>query len=122
MAKILVVEDERILAEMLAALLKTAGHAAVVAPDGESGIRLAVSERPDLILMDMSLPGITGFDAVRRLKADAATRSIPVLALTAHKTSGDKDDAYAAGVDGYETKPIDNDRLLARIAEVLRHP
>jgi len=120
MAKILVVEDERILGEMLAALLKAANHTAIVAADGESGLRLAASERPELILMDMSLPGITGFEAVRRLKADTATRSIPVLALTGHKTSGDKDDAYAAGVDGYETKPIDRDRLLERIAELLR--
>lgn len=119
MAKILVVEDERILAEMLTALLKTANHTTVVAADGESGLRLAASESPDLILMDMGLPGITGFDAVRRLKADAVTRLIPVLALTGHKTSGDKDDAYQAGVDGYETKPIDQDRLLERIAELL---
>lgn len=120
MTKILVVEDEPLLAELLESLLQMNDHEVVMAPDGETGVRLAASELPQVILMDMCLPGITGFEAVRRIKQDPATKGIPVLALTAHKTSGDKDEAYDAGVVGFVTKPFDHDRLLARIAELAK--
>jgi two-component system cell cycle response regulator DivK len=120
MTKILVVEDEPLLAELLESLLQMNGHDVIMAPDGEAGVRLALSELPEVILMDLSLPGITGFEAVRLIKQNPAAEAIPVLVLTAHKTSGDKDDAYEAGVAGFVTKPFDHEHLLARIAELAR--
>jgi CheY-like chemotaxis protein len=92
----------------------------LVAEDGAAGIALAASEKPAIILMDMNLPGIDGWEATRRLKADARTADIPVIALTAHAMTGDREKALAVGCDDFDTKPIDFDRLLAKIEAALR--
>jgi CheY-like chemotaxis protein len=113
--KILLVEDNEMNRDMLARRLQRRGFEVVVAVDGLEGIALAGSEAPDTILMDMSLPELDGWEATRRLKSAPNTRSIPVIALTAHAMSGDRDRALAAGCDDYETKPIDLSRLVAKI-------
>jgi CheY-like chemotaxis protein len=113
--KILLVEDNEMNRDMLARRLQRRGFEVVVAVDGLEGIALAGSEAPDTILMDMSLPELDGWEATRRLKSAPGTRSIPVIALTAHAMSGDRDRALAAGCDDYETKPIDLARLVAKI-------
>jgi CheY-like chemotaxis protein len=113
--KILLVEDNEMNRDMLARRLQRRGFEVVVAVDGMEGIVLAASEAPDTILMDMSLPELDGWEATRRLKSAPSTRSIPVIALTAHAMSGDRDRALAAGCDDYETKPIDLSRLVAKI-------
>jgi CheY-like chemotaxis protein len=113
--KILLVEDNEMNRDMLARRLQRRGFEVVVAVDGLEGVALASSEAPDAILMDMSLPELDGWEATRRLKAAPATRSIPVIALTAHALSGDRDRALEAGCDDYETKPIELDRLIAKI-------
>ena len=113
--KILLVEDNEMNRDMLARRLQRRGFEVVVAVDGVQGIALAEAEAPDAILMDMSLPGLDGWEATRRLKGAATTRSIPVIALTAHAMSGDRDRALAAGCDDYETKPIELGRLIAKI-------
>jgi CheY-like chemotaxis protein len=113
--KILLVEDNEMNRDMLARRLQRRGFEVVVAVDGLEGIALADSEAPDTILMDMSLPELDGWEATRRLKSAPSTRSIPVIALTAHAMSGDRDRALAAGCDDYETKPIDLARLVAKI-------
>jgi two-component system, cell cycle response regulator DivK len=118
--KILLVEDNELNRDMLARRLQRRGFEVVVAVDGLEGVALAASEAPDAILMDMSLPELDGWEATRRLKASLATRAIPVIALTAHAISGDRDRALAAGCDDYETKPIDLARLLGKI-EALAH-
>jgi two-component system cell cycle response regulator DivK len=92
----------------------------LVAEDGAAGIALAASEKPAIILMDMNLPGIDGWEATRRLKADARTADIPVIALTAHAMTGDREKALAVGCDDFDTKPVDFDRLLAKIEAALR--
>ena len=114
MAKILIVEDVEFNRDLLVQLLEDE-HDIVTAEDGEQGIEMARSERPDLILMDMSLPVIDGWEATRRIKADADIAAIPVLALTAHAMRGDEEKARACGCDDYLTKPIDEDLLFARI-------
>jgi CheY-like chemotaxis protein len=119
MAKILLVEDNEMNRDMLSRRLQRRGHEVLTAVDGESGLALTRSEAPALILMDMSLPGIDGWDATRQLKADPATRAIPVIALTAHAMAGDREKALAAGCDDFDTKPIDLDRLLGKIAALL---
>jgi len=91
------------------------GYEIVSAPDGATGIELATEERPDLILMDLNLPVVDGWEATRRLKADPATREIPIIALTAHAMAGDREKALAAGCDEFDTKPVEFDRLLAKI-------
>ena len=113
--KILLVEDNEMNRDMLARRLARRGFQVVVAVDGVQGITVAEAEAPDAILMDMSLPELDGWEATRRLKAAPATRSIPVIALTAHALSGDRDRALEAGCDDYETKPIELDRLIAKI-------
>jgi CheY-like chemotaxis protein len=113
--KILLVEDNEMNRDMLARRLQRRGFEVVVAVDGYEGITLAETEAPDAILMDMSLPELDGWEATRRLKAAETTRSIPVIALTAHALSGDRDRALAAGCDEYETKPIELTRLIAKI-------
>jgi CheY-like chemotaxis protein len=113
--KILLVEDNEMNRDMLARRLQRRGFEVVVALDGVEGIALAGSEAPDTILMDMSLPELDGWEATRRLKTAPSTRSIPIIALTAHAMSGDRDRALAAGCDDYETKPIDLARLVAKI-------
>jgi two-component system, cell cycle response regulator DivK len=119
MTKILLVEDNEMNLDMLSRRLSRHGYEVVSAQDGAAGVASAASERPHLILMDMSLPVLDGWEATRRLKADPATRGIPVIALTAHAMAEDKDKAMAAGCDDYDTKPIDLPRLLAKIKKLL---
>lgn len=119
MAKILLVEDNEMNRDMLGRRLQRRGHEVVIAVDGAEGVAKAQSEGPDLILMDMSLPVMDGWAATRTLKAEPATRAIPVIALTAHAMSGDRDKAMEAGCDDYDTKPVEFDRLLAKIEALL---
>ena len=122
MSKILLVEDNYRNRNMLSRRLERRNYEVVIALDGESGLALAASEAPDLILMDMSLPILDGWEATRRLKADAATQHIPVIALTAHAMSSDRDKALEAGCDDYDTKPIELPRLLGKIEALLATP
>ncbi|MBM3824435.1 MAG: response regulator [Verrucomicrobia bacterium] len=115
MRKILLVEDNEMNRDMLSRRLIRRGFDIVLATDGEQAIRLAQTERPDLILMDMSLPVLDGWEATRQLKANEATRSIPIIALTAHAMQSDEERARAAGCDDFDTKPIELPRLLAKI-------
>jgi CheY-like chemotaxis protein len=116
------VEDNEMNRDMLSRRLIRRGFDVVVAVDGEQGVARAAQERPDIILMDMSLPVLDGWEATRRLKAADTTRSIPVIALTAHAMSGDRDKAFAAGCDDYDTKPIELPRLLEKIGRLLGEP
>ncbi len=115
MPRILLVEDNEMNRDMLSRRLLRKGFEVVMAEDGALGVERAASEAPALILMDMSLPVIDGWEATRRIKANPATCAIPVIALTAHAMAEDRDKALAAGCDDYDTKPIDLDRLLAKI-------
>lgn len=119
MAKILLVEDNELNRDMLSRRLERKGFEVVMAADGQQGVDLATSEGPDLILMDMDLPVIDGWEATRRIKAGEGSRAIPVIALTAHAMIGDRDKAMAAGCDDYDTKPIDFRRLLGKIETLL---
>jgi len=119
MARILYVEDNEDNVYMLTARLKRRGFDVAVARDGAEGVEAAASEHPDLILMDLNLPGIDGWEATRRIKAAAPTRGIPVIALSAHAMAGDREKALAAGCDDYDTKPVDLPRLLAKIEALL---
>lgn len=119
MTKILLVEDNETNRNMLSRRLLKRGYEVVIALDGESGLALADSEGPDLVLMDMSLPILDGWEATRRLKAATATQHIPVIALTAHAMSSDRDKALEAGCDDYDTKPIELARLLEKIEAIL---
>ena len=119
MPKILLVEDNEMNRDMLSRRLQRRGYEVLTAVDGESGLAMTRSEAPALVLMDMSLPGIDGWEATRRLKADPATRAIPVIALTAHAMAGDREQALAAGCDDFDIKPIDLDRLLGKIEALL---
>jgi CheY-like chemotaxis protein len=121
MAKILLVEDNEMNRDMLSRRLIRQGYEVLLAYDGVRGIQMAESERPDLVLMDMSLPELDGWEATQRLKADPATRAIPIIALTAHAMAADKDKALAAGCDDYDTKPIELSRLLEKMRRLL-HP
>jgi two-component system cell cycle response regulator DivK len=120
MPKILLVEDNEMNRDMLSRRLQRRGYEVVMAVDGQEGVALAQTEAPDLILMDMSLPVMDGWEATRQLKAASETTSIPVLALTAHAMSGDREKAIEAGCDDYDAKPIDLPRLLAKIEALLR--
>jgi len=113
--KILLIEDNEMNRDMLARRLQRRGFEVVVAVDGLQGLALAEAEAPDAILMDMSLPELDGWEAPRPLKGAPSTRSIPVIALTAHAMSSDRDRALAAGCDDYETKPIELGRLIAKL-------
>lgn len=113
--KILYVEDNDDNIFMLRSRLTRAGFAVVVANDGAAGVAMAISERPDVILMDLSLPVLDGWEATRRIKAAPETRHIPVIALSAHAMSGDREEALAAGCDDFDTKPIELPRLLEKI-------
>lgn len=115
MPKILIVEDNEMNRDMLSRRLARRGYEIVIAVDGQQGVEMAASEKPDLILMDMSLPVLDGWEATRRIKADETLKSIPVIALTAHAMAGDREQALAAGCDDYDTKPIELDRLLGKI-------
>jgi len=119
MPKILLVEDNEMNRDMLSRRLTRRGYEVVMAADGQEGVNLAASAAPDLVLMDMSLPVIDGWEATKRIKADPATAALPVIALTAHAMSGDREQALAAGCDDYDTKPIELDRLLGKIATQL---
>ncbi len=115
MAKVLIIEDNEMNRDMLSRRLVRHGWEVITAADGREGIDAAISNQPDLILMDLSLPLINGWEAAGRLNADVRTSSIPILALTAHAMSGDRAKAIAAGCSEFETKPIDMDRLLAKM-------
>ena len=119
MQKILLVEDNEMNRDMLSRRLERKGYRVVLAVDGQAGVELAGTEAPDLVLMDMSLPVLDGWEATRRLKADPATAHLPVIALTAHAMSGDRERAIAAGCDDYDTKPIELARLLGKIEALL---
>ena len=120
MAKILLVEDNEMNRDMLSRRLVRRGYEVVIAVDGEQGLAMARSEAPALILMDMSLPGIDGWEATRQLKTAPETRKIPVIALTAHAMAGDREKAVAVGCDDFDTKPVELTRLLEKIEALLR--
>jgi len=117
--RVLLVEDNEMNRDMLSRRLTRRGFDIVVAEDGIEGVRLASEAQPDLILLDMSLPGLDGWEVARRLKADAATRAIPIIALTAHAMAGDRERALQAGCDDYDTKPVELPRLLDKMAALL---
>jgi CheY-like chemotaxis protein len=120
MAKILLVEDNEMNRDMLSRRLARKGYEVSIAVDGKQGLEMAHASAPDLILMDMSLPVLDGWEATRQLKGSDATRSIPVIALTAHAMSGDRERALDAGCDDYDTKPIELPRLLEKIESMLK--
>jgi two-component system, cell cycle response regulator DivK len=119
MAKVLLVEDNEMNRDMLSRRLTRRGFEVVSAVDGQQGIDLARSEKPDIILMDMSLPVMDGWEATRRVKSDDETRNVPVIGLTAHAMSGDRERALEAGCDEYDTKPVEIDRLIGKIERLL---
>jgi CheY-like chemotaxis protein len=119
MPKILLVEDNEMNRDMLWRRLQRRGYEVVLAMDGQNGVEKARAEAPDLVLMDMSLPILDGWEATRRLKADMATQHIPIIALTAHAMSSDREKALEAGCDDYDTKPIELPRLLQKIETLL---
>ena len=120
MPTILLVEDNELNRDMLSRRLVRNGYDVLIAEDGAKGLSAATDGKPDLILMDMSLPGMDGWEATRRLKAEPQTRAIPVIALTAHAMSSDREKAVAAGCDDYDTKPVELERLLAKIERLLQ--
>ena len=117
--RILLVEDNEMNRDMLKRRLERKGFRVTVAVDGRQGLVLAAAERPDLILMDMSLPEIDGWEAARCLKTDPGCREIPLIALTAHAMAGDRERALSVGCDDYDTKPVDLERLLGKIEALL---
>lgn len=119
MAKILLVEDNEMNRDMLSRRLSRKGHEVFIAVDGAEGVDMALSKIPDLILMDMSLPVLDGWEATRQLKATPETKHIPVIALTAHAMAGDREKCFAAGCDEYDTKPVEFPRLLGKIDRLL---
>ena len=119
MPKILLVEDNEMNRDMLSRRLARKGYQVVIAVDGAQGVTLAQSEAPDLILMDVGLPVMDGWEATRQLKAAPETQAIPIIALTAHALSSDREKAVAAGCDDYDTKPVDLSRLLEKIEALL---
>ena len=119
MRKILLVEDNEMNRDMLSRRLVRSGYAVIMAVDGARGVAMATSDRPDLILMDMSLPVIDGWEATRQIKATPELRKIPIIALTAHAMATDRDKALEAGCDDYDTKPVELQRLLGKIETLL---
>jgi len=119
MTKVLLVEDNDMNRDMLSRRLARRGFDVVCAVDGQQGIELARSDRPDIILMDLSLPVMDGWEATRRVKGDDITRNVPVIGLTAHAMSGDREKAIEAGCDDYDTKPVELDRLVGKIERLL---
>ena len=119
MPRILLVEDNEMNRDMLSRRLQRKGYSVLIAEDGERGITMACTDIPDLVLMDISLPFIDGCEATRRLKANSRTCHIPVIVLTAHALVGDRDRAFAAGCDDYDTKPVDFGRLMEKIENFL---
>ena len=120
MPKILLVEDNEMNRDMLSRRLQRKGYEVFIAIDGEQGVAMARAERPDLILMDMSLPILDGWEATRTIKADPAISAVPVIALTAHAMAGDQEKCVAAGCDDYDTKPVELARLLGKIESLLQ--
>ena len=120
MARILLVEDNEMNRDMLSRRLKKKGHDVTIAVDGQQGLDLAVAESPDIILLDMSLPIVDGWEAAGRLKSDPATNTIPIIALTAHAMAGDREKCLEAGCEEYDTKPVDFKRLLGKIDGLLK--
>jgi|SRR6476620_3997487 len=121
MPKILLIEDNEMNRDMLSRRLIRRGYEVVLATNGQEGLALARSGCPDLILMDLSLPALDGWETTRRIKSSPSTAAIPIIALTAHAMAGDKEQALAAGCDDYDTKPIEFERLLEKIALQLEH-
>jgi CheY-like chemotaxis protein len=119
MAKVLLVEDNEMNRDILSRRLSRRGYVVVFAMDGLQGVEMARSEKPDIILMDMSLPMMDGWEATRRIKSDDAMRNVPVIGLTAHAMSGDREKALKAGCDDYDTKPVELDRLIEKIERLL---
>jgi two-component system, cell cycle response regulator DivK len=119
MTTILIVEDNEMNRDMLSRRLERKGYKVLIAVDGEQGVAVARANAPNLVLMDMSLPVVDGWEATRRLKADDRLKHIPVIALTAHAMANDRDKALEAGCDDYDTKPIELPRLLAKIEALL---
>ncbi len=119
MPRILLVEDNELNRDMLSRRLQRRGYEVLIALDGQEGVTLTQSAAPDLVLMDMSLPVLDGWEAAGKLKAEPATRSIPIIALTAHAMTGDREKALAAGCDDFDTKPVDLDRLVGKIEALL---
>jgi CheY-like chemotaxis protein len=119
MARILLVEDNEMNRDMLSRRLVRGGYEVIIAEDGARGVAIAMSDKPDLILMDMSLPVIDGWEATRRIKATPEISRIPIIALTAHAMAGDRDKALASGCDDYDTKPIELQRLLRKMETLL---
>jgi CheY-like chemotaxis protein len=115
LARILLVEDNEMNRDMLSRRLKRRGHDVLIAVDGAEGINMAREHRPDLVLMDMSLPKVDGWEATRQLKAGDDTATMPIIALTAHAMQGDREKALGAGCDDYDTKPVDFRRLITKI-------
>jgi CheY-like chemotaxis protein len=122
LSKILLVEDNEMNRDMLSRRLVRNGYEVLIAIDGGEGLAKARAESPDLILMDMSLPGLDGWEATRQLKAEPGTRGIPVIALTAHAMTGDRQKALSAGCDDFDTKPVELPRLLTKIQALLQRP
>ncbi|HZT09914.1 MAG TPA: response regulator [Actinomycetota bacterium] len=120
MTKILLVEDNELNRDMLSRRLVKRGYEVVIAVDGAEGVERARSDSPDLVLMDMSLPVVDGWEATRRIKSDPASRAIPVIALTAHAMTGDEEKARGVGCDDFDTKPVELPRLLAKIEALLK--
>lgn len=119
MTRILLVEDDEMNRDMLSRRLIRKGYEVAIAVDGAEGVAMAASEHPDLILMDISLPVLSGLDAARRIKGDPALAGIPVIALTAHAMAGDREQALTSGCDDYDTKPIELPRLLEKIEKLM---
>ena len=119
MTKVLLVEDNEMNRDMLSRRLNRRGYDVVFAVDGQQSLDVARSEKPDIIIMDLSLPVMDGWEATRRVKSDDALRNVPVIALTAHTMSGDREKALEAGCDDYDTKPVEFDRLIGKIERLL---
>ncbi len=119
MSKILIVEDNEMNRDMLSRRLERKGYEVVMAEDGQKGVDMSKSENPDLVLMDLSLPVMDGWEATSTIKADGNTKDIPIIVLTAHAMAGDREKALEAGADEYDTKPIDFKRLLGKIKDYI---
>jgi CheY-like chemotaxis protein len=120
MAKLLLVEDNEMNRDMLSRRLLRRGYEVAIAVDGAQGVEMARTERPDLVLMDLSLPVIDGWEATRRIKAGQDTKHLPVIGLTAHAMAGDREKALEAGCDDYDTKPIELERLLQKVEALIQ--
>lgn len=120
MAKVLLIEDNEMNRDMLSRRLIKRGYAVVMAIDGQQGIDMAVSEKPDIILLDMSLPVVDGWEAAKQMKANPASAAVPLIALTAHAMASDRERAISAGCDDFDTKPVELPRLLAKMETLLK--